>query len=154
MNLSEEVRRLARETDTTFTEIARRIGQSPANLSKKLTKGTLSFEEFEKILRAMGVRPEYRFILPGDDAEDAAPDPRLADKLEILERQLAVERLKSRYFIDARHDLRTALDTISGGLTLAERHCRDPERVRSCISRVRPALNELESLVADDPFNR
>ena len=65
LNLSEEVRRLAGEMEITFTEIARRIGQSPANLSKKLTRGTLSFEDFEKILRALGVRMECRFILPG-----------------------------------------------------------------------------------------
>ena len=65
-----------------------------------------------------------------------------------------MERLKTRYFTEARHDLRTALDTVSGGVTLAGRHCKDPEKVQSCLTRVRPALHELEALIADDPFNR
>ena len=155
VNLAEEVRSLARELNMTFTEIARRIGQSPANLSKKLTKETLSFEDFEKILRAMGVQLECRYILPGgEEAEGSGGDARLRSQLEILEGQLAVERMKTRYFSEARHDLRTAMDTVSGGLTLLERHCDSPERVRDCVTRIRPALRELEALVADDPFNR
>ena len=155
MNLAEEARRLAKEMNITFTEISRRIGQSPANLSKKLTRETLSFEDFEKILHALGVQMECRFILPGGaERGTAAADSRLRTQLEILERQLEVERMKSQYFTEARHDLRTALDTISGGLTLAERHSEDPEKVRSCIGRVRPALEELQTLVANDSFNR
>ena len=134
MNLAQEVRRLAGELDLTFTEIARRIGQSPANLSKKLTKETLSFEDFAKILQAMGVTMECRFILPDEKSSGAgAGDPRTRQQLQILEQQLAVERMKSQYFSDIRHDMRTALDTISGGLTLAERRLNDPEKARSCL---------------------
>ena len=155
MNLAEEVRRLARELGLTMTEVARRIGQSPANLSKKLTKGTLSFEDFEKILRAMGVQMDCRFTLPdGRTEEEGSTDPRLRSQMAILEQQLTVERLKSQYFAEARHGLYTALTTISGGLTLAEHHRDDPEKVQRCIDRIRPALNELQALIADDPFNR
>ena len=154
MDLAAEARALAKELGITVTELARRTGQSPANLSKKLTKKTLSFEDFEKLLQAMGVQPEFRFILPGGEAREPDADARLRDQLRILEQQLAVERLKSQYFATARHGLRTALDSISGGITLAERHSRDPERVRGSLTRIRPALDELEKLIADDPFNR
>ena len=68
----------------------------------------------------MGVQLECRYIMPGDQqSQPAGMDPRSLSKMEILEQQLAVERLKGQYFSGIRHDLRTALDTISGGLTLA-----------------------------------
>ena len=151
MNLSAEVRKLSKEMNVSFTEIARRTGQSPANLSKKLSRETLSFEDFEKILEALGVQLECRMILPGEGgAIEAAPDRRTEGRIAILEKELELERLRNDYYRDSGFALRTALETISGSIDLLDGHSEDPARVKRCVSRMRVALGQLMRIAGDE----
>ena len=151
MNLSEEVRKLSRETNVNLSEIARRTGQSPANLSKKLNKETLSFEDFEKILEVLGVKMDCGFILPGQKtAERTGLDRRTESRIAILEKELEVERMKNDYYRSNGFVFRTAMETLFGSLSLLENHGKDPARVKSCTERMRIALDQLMSITEDE----
>ena len=155
MNLSETVKSLSRELHISLTELSKRSGQSPQNLSKKLNKETLSYEEFERLLEVMGVKLETNLVLPGEDgARLLGGDERLKDQMKILEKLLEVERLKNKYFQEISYDFRTNLDTISGGINVALNHSGEKERVEECIKKLMPAISSLTRLIEDSPFNR
>ena len=151
MNLSEEVRSLSKELNISFSEIARRTGQSPANLSKKLKKETLSFDDFEKILESLGVRMEYSFILPGQSVVGKAfADKRTESRLAILEKELELERMKNEYYKSSEFAFRTAMETISGSIDIISNHADDPKRVKSSADRMRIASGQLLNIIGDD----
>ena len=155
MNLAEIVKKVSKELGISGMELARRSGQSPQNLSKKLVKGTLSYEEFETLMELMGVEASLNYRLPGEEqSEVAAYDRHAQEQLLILEKQLEVERLKNKYFADMSYEFRTALGTVQGGLELAQGHRNDPEKVEEYLTKIRPAVRTLARLVDDNPFNR
>ena len=155
MNLAEIVKKVSKELGISGMELARRSGQSPQNLSKKLVKGTLSYEEFETLMELMGVEVSLNYRLPGEEqSEVAAYDRHAQEQLLILEKQLEVERLKNKYFADMSYEFRTALGTVQGGLELAQGHRNDPEKVEEYLTKIRPAVRTLARLVDDNPFNR
>ena len=155
MYLPDTVRELSKELKVSLAEIARRVGQSPQNLSKKMNKGTLSFDEFEQILKCLGVSMDVKFTMPGGQtAVDRDNNDLIRSQMKILEMQLDVERMKSKYFSDISYNFRTALGTVSGGLELIRIHAADADRVADCVSRIQPAVAELAGLIEDSPFNR
>ena len=155
MNLSEIVKKVSKELNISGMELARRSGQSPQNLSKKLVRETLSFEEFERLMELMGVRVDMNLTMPGNEREQlTAYDRHVQKQLTILEKQLEVERLKNKYFTDLSYEFRTGLGTLDGGINLALAHRGDKERVRSYLERIRPAIRSLTRLIEDNPFNR
>ena len=155
MNLAEIVKKTSKELNISGAELAKRSNQSPQNLSKKLVKGTLSFDEFEKLMEVMGVELELELIMPNQESvKESSLDKRYSEQLTILEKQLEVERLKSKYFTDMSYDFRTALSTLDAGIRLAISHCDDSDKVKEYLSRVMPAIQTLNRLVEDNPFNR
>lgn len=64
MSTSELIRKLCKEQNITFAELARRIGQTRQNLYKKLQRETLSIDEIKQIADALGVVFEQSFTLP------------------------------------------------------------------------------------------
>lgn len=64
MSTSDLVKRLCEEQNISIAELARRIGQSRQNFSKKLKRDTLTIEEFMSIADALGVTFEQSFTLP------------------------------------------------------------------------------------------
>ena len=67
MTTSEMVRRLSKQRHVSLSELARRVGQSPQNFSKKLQRETLTLDELNQISQALGVSFEQSFVLPGGD---------------------------------------------------------------------------------------
>lgn len=64
MNTSDIIRALCKKYKVSISELARRIGQSPQNLYKKLKRDTVSYVELQQIAEAFGARYEQSFILP------------------------------------------------------------------------------------------
>lgn len=64
MTTSDLVKRLCEEQDISISELARQIGQSRQNFSKKLKRDTLTVEELKAIADALEVTFEQSFTLP------------------------------------------------------------------------------------------
>ena len=63
MNTSDLVRELCRKKGISISELARRLGQTPQNFTKKLQRETVSTEELKKIGDELGIVFEQSFTL-------------------------------------------------------------------------------------------
>ena len=63
MNTSNLIKSLCKEKGISVAELARRIGQTPQNLNKKLKRETVSTEELMMIANELGVVFEQSYIL-------------------------------------------------------------------------------------------
>lgn len=63
MNTSNLIKELCKEKGISVSELARRIGQTPQNFSKKLKRETVSTEELMLIADELGVTFEQSYIL-------------------------------------------------------------------------------------------
>ncbi len=63
MSTSNLIKELCKEKGISVSELARRIGQTPQNFSKKLKRETVSTEELMLIANELGVIFEQSYIL-------------------------------------------------------------------------------------------
>ncbi len=63
MTTSELVKKLCQQQGLSFSELARRIGQTRQNLYKKMKRETLTLEELKEIANAVGATFEQSFTL-------------------------------------------------------------------------------------------
>lgn len=63
MSTSNLIKELCKEKGISVSELARRIGQTPQNFSKKLKRETVSTEELMQIAEVLGVVFEQSYIL-------------------------------------------------------------------------------------------
>lgn len=64
VNTSEVIKTLCKQQNISIAELARRIGQSRQNLTKKLQRDTLTIDEIKQISNAIDVKFEQSFTLP------------------------------------------------------------------------------------------
>lgn len=64
MTTAEMIKELCEQMNISVSELARRIGQTPQNFSKKLKRGTVTLDELKAIADVLGVKFEQAFILP------------------------------------------------------------------------------------------
>ncbi len=62
MNTDTKIRMALVYSGITLTELAKRIGQSPQNLGKKMKRDTLNTEEMEQIAAALGCKWRAEFV--------------------------------------------------------------------------------------------
>ena len=63
MSTSNLIKKLCKEKGISVAELARRVGQTPQNFSKKLKRETVSTEELMLIANVLGVVFEQSYIL-------------------------------------------------------------------------------------------
>ena len=64
MTTAEMIKELCEQMNISVSELARRIGQTPQNFSKKLQRETVSLDELKGIADVLGVKFVQAFILP------------------------------------------------------------------------------------------
>ena len=64
MTTAEMIKELCEQMNISISELARRIGQTPQNFSKKLQRETVSLDELKGIADVLGVKFVQAFILP------------------------------------------------------------------------------------------
>lgn len=63
MNTSDLIRELCRKKGISISELARRLGQTPQNFTKKLQRETVSTDELIRIGNELGIKFEQSFTL-------------------------------------------------------------------------------------------
>ena len=63
MTTAEMIKELCEQMNISVSELARRIGQTPQNFSKKLKRETVSLDELKSIADVLCVKSEQAFIL-------------------------------------------------------------------------------------------
>ncbi len=64
LKTADMIKELCSKMNISISELARRIGQTPQNFSKKLKRDTVTLEELKQIADEMGVTFEQSFVLP------------------------------------------------------------------------------------------
>lgn len=63
MTTAEMIKELCEQMNISISELARRIGQTPQNFSKKLKRETVSLDELKATADVLGVKFEQTFTL-------------------------------------------------------------------------------------------
>lgn len=64
MSLAKKIRYALIELEVSQSELAKRTNQSQPNLSKKIIADNFNFNEYEKLVHALGCKLEVNIILP------------------------------------------------------------------------------------------
>lgn len=64
MKTSDLIRKLCEDRNMPMAELARQIGQSPQNFSKKVRRDTFTLDEMNQIAETVGVEFTQAFVLP------------------------------------------------------------------------------------------
>ena len=64
MTTADMIKQLCELMNISVAELARRIGQTPQNFSKKLKRETVTLDELKAIANALDIKFEQAFILP------------------------------------------------------------------------------------------
>lgn len=64
MNTEQQIKMALAFVGISMSELARRIGTTPQNLSQKMKRETLTREEMERIAAAMGGKWRAEFVFP------------------------------------------------------------------------------------------
>ena len=67
MNTSSLIKELCKEKNISVAELARRLGQTPQNFTKKLKRETVNTEELMAIGNLLGVKFEQSYTLENGD---------------------------------------------------------------------------------------
>lgn len=154
MKLAETVRKVCKDLGITMSELARRTGQSPQNLSMKLKRDSVSYREFISYMDALGVDIDIAISYPdGGVPEVPMQDERAREKLELLEANLEVHRRNAEYEKRLNVDLRTALNTAEGYVDMALKHREEPDYMVACLEKARKCGKEINMLLDRSVFN-
>ena len=97
------------------SELARRTDQTPSNLTMKIRRHSVDFEEFLNYMEVLGVRVNFSLTYPdGMQPELPALDKRLQEKIAALEAGLEAEKRNAAFEKGLNSDTRTALYNICG----------------------------------------
>lgn len=115
MNLSELLKKTCKDMHVSISEMARRTNQTPSNLTMKIRRHSVDFEEFLNYMEVLGVRVNFSLTYPdGMQPELPALDKRLQEKIAALEAGLEAERRSAEFEKGINADTRTALYNICG----------------------------------------
>ena len=147
MKLADLLREACGKLDISLSELARRTGQSPQNLSMKLKRDSISFREFRRYMDALGVQLELKLMYPdGSAPKTPILDDRIQEKIALLEANLDLERRNAAYQRDLSIDIRTSLYSLQGFLDMALAHPDDSELVLDCLNKSKAAQLEMAQI--------
>ncbi len=136
-----------------MSELARRTNQSPQNLSMKLKRDSIGFQEFQDYMSVIGVRLNLDLVYPdGTNPELPATDQRIQEKIELLEANLEMEKRNVEYQRRISVDVRTALYNIEGCMDLISTHKDDYSYVLNTLDRLQLSINYINALLDNSLF--
>ncbi len=67
MSMSKKIRQLLIEKDTSITKLAILLGTKPQNLTNKLSRDNFTYNDLQKIAKALNCRYEAKFIIDDEN---------------------------------------------------------------------------------------
>ena len=150
MNLTQTVVQLCSRLNVTMAELSRRTKQSPQNLCRKIKNETISYDEFLRILEALGVKYEYTLALPGEENPCVVQENnRVKERMSLMEAELDLSRRTVQLCNGILRDIRAALYTIGGNTDIAAKNLKNTARVSECLRKIRTTNKQVEALLND-----
>ena len=146
MKTAETINSVCSELGTTKADLAKRMGIHPSSLYRKLSRESMTFEEFQNCLDVLGVSIEFNIQYPdGKVRSSQANHEILLERMDLLEKELEATRKAAEFHKRSLRDLRTELNNIVGYTELGMRYGSKAEEYLEKIQRV---LTNLESTIA------
>lgn len=121
-------------------DLAKRMGLHPSSLYRKLSRESMTLEELQKCMDALGVSVELEVQYPdGKRFSSYESHEQLVRKMDMLEKKLAAADKVDAFHKKALRDLRTELNSAVGYAELCRRHAAEFEQY----------LGKLESVHGD-----
>lgn len=146
MKTAETINSVCSELGIPKAELAKRMGMLPSSLYRKLARESMTLEELQSCLAALGV--SIRFELQYPDGSSHSPQAnyeRLLERLDLLEKELEATRKASEFHKRSLRDLRTELHSAVGYAELGERH---RARAEEYLGKIRALLSDMEETIA------
>ena len=146
MKTAETINSVCSELGTTKADLAKRMGIHPSSLYRKLSRESMTFEEFQNCLDVLGVSIEFNIQYPdGKVRSSQANHEMLLERMDLLEKELEATRKAAEFHKRSLRNLRTELNNIVGYTELGMRYGSKAEEYLEKIQRV---LTNLESTIA------
>lgn len=147
MNLSELLKNTCKEMNISVSELARRTEQTPSNLTMKIRRKSVDFEEFLHYMDVLGVTVKFDLTYPdGMNPELPVIDRHAKDKIVALEASLEAERRVAEFEKNLNVDTRTALYNICGYIAKSLKSTSDPEALIESLEKAKVAADGLARL--------
>ncbi|MBS7315908.1 MAG: response regulator [Clostridiaceae bacterium] len=146
MKTAETINIVCAELGTTKADLAKRMGMLPSSLYRKLARESMSFEEFQKCLDALGVTIEFTLHYPDGKVQSSqANHEMLLEKLDLLEKELEAARKAAEFHKKSLRDIRTELNSAVGYAELGRRHGSKAEEY---LGKIQPVLATMETTIS------
>ena len=146
MKTAETINSVCSELGTTKADLAKRMGIHPSSLYRKLSRESMTFEEFQNCLDVLGVSIEFNIQYPdGKVRSSQANHEMLLERMDLLEKELEATRKVAEFHKRSLRNLRTELNNIVGYTELGMRYGSKAEEYLEKIQRI---LTNLESTIA------
>lgn len=130
-----------------ISEMARRTNQTPSNLTMKIRRQSVDFEEFLSYMEVLGVRVNFSLVYPdGMQPELPALDKRLQEKIAALEAALEAEKRNAEFERSLNAEARTALYNISGFLDRSLKNSSEKKAHEESLIKAKTAADGLVRL--------
>ncbi len=147
MNLSELLKNTCKDMNITVSELARRTEQTPSNLTMRIRRKSVDFEEFLRYMEVMGVNVNFDLTYPdGMKPEMKVIDRHAKDRIVALEASLEAERRAAEFEKNLNVDTRTALYNICGCLAKSLKNADDPRALFENLERAKVSADGLARL--------
>ena len=146
MKTAETINSVCSELGTTKADLAKRMGIHPSSLYRKLSRESMTFEEFQNCLDVLGVSIEFNIQYPdGKVRSSQANHEMLLERMDLLEKELEATRKAAEFHKRSLRNLRTELNNIVGYTELGMRY---PSRAEEYLEKIQRVLTNLESTIA------
>ena len=146
MKTEETISTVCADLGISKADLAKRMGMLPSSLYRKLSRESMTFEEFQKCLDVLGVTVEFELRYPDGNVKNSQENQEmLLGRIDLLEAQLEVARKLEDFNRNALRDLRTELNNAVGYAQLAR---KQDAKASGYLDKLQLALANMEEAIA------
>ena len=145
MKTAETINLVCADMGVSKADLAKRMGLLPSSFYRKLSRESMTFEEFQKCLDMLGITIEFNLKYPNGNVRSSREHQEmLLGKISLLEAQLEAAKKAAEYHRSALRDLRTELNSAVGYAQLLGKGSKEAEPY---LDKLQLALQNMEEAV-------
>ena len=154
MKTSEIINSICSQLGITKAELAKCMGIYPSSLYRKLSRESMTFEELQKSLDALGVSMELQFQYPdGRSFSSRENHEQIVERMGVLEKMLEADSKVDEFRKKSLRELRTELNSAVGYAELCRRHGAQMDSYLDKLSVVHGNMDRTISFALGESFS-
>ena len=154
MKTSEIINNICSQLGIAKAELAKRMGLHPSSLYRKLSRESMTFEELQKSLDALGVSMELQFQYPdGRSFSSRENHEQIVERMGVLEKMLEADSKVDEFRKKSLRELRTELNSAVGYAELCRRHGAQMDSYLDKLSVVHGNMDRTISFALGESFS-